>query len=87
MDLDHALAVIRARCEGALSDDELAEIEAAVSDLAPAILLDKDMAEKLMAVIDALEDRVAEMIERVETQHIEEEREAAFVDAAGETLQ
>jgi hypothetical protein len=49
-------------------------------------LLDADIAGKLFAVIDALEDRVRGMIKRVEAQHIEEEREAAFIDAAAEVF-
>ena len=64
------------------------EIEAAISGRAPPVMLDKDMAERLMTVIEALEDRVAGMVERVKAQHIEEEREAAFVDgAASEALE
>ena len=86
MDVDYIVSLLSARMPE-LSELERAEIEAAISGRAPPVLLDADMAGRLMAVIEALEDRLAGMIERVEAQHVEEERAAAFVDAAGETLQ
>lgn len=86
MDVDAIVSLLSARIPE-LSDVDRAEIEAAIRGRPPPVLLDKDMAERLMAVIEALEDRVAGMIGRVEVRHVEEEREAAFIDAAGETLQ
>lgn len=82
MDDNRAVALIRSRCDGALTAVELDEIEAAIRQRPAPILLDADVAEKLTTVLDALEDRLAGMIERVDAQRIAEAREAAFIDAA-----
>ena len=84
MDADHVLALLAARIPE-LSDADRAEIEAAISGRAPPVLLDQDTARRLMAVIDAIQQRLDEMTaalaERAMAQEAQE-RENAFVDAA-----
>lgn len=82
MDDDHAIALIRHRCGDALTEVELAEIEAAISDRAPPVLLDADVAGKLMAVTDVIEQRLDQMTAALAERALAQERENAFVDAA-----
>ena len=85
MDIDRAIALITARCPEL--EPDLAEIEAAISGRAPPVMLDKDMAERLMTVIDVIERRLDEMTAALDERAIAQELEASFIDAAGETLQ
>lgn len=86
MDDDHALAVIRSRCDGALTAVELDQIEAAIRQRPAPIMLDADMAGKMMTVIDAIEERLGAMENAWRERAMAQEREAAFIDSASEVF-
>jgi hypothetical protein len=86
MDDDHAVALIRSRCGDALTELELDQIDAAIRQQPPPVMLDADVAEKLTTVVDAMERRLDAMTEVLAERSLAQQQEDAFVDAAAEVL-
>ena len=84
MDDDDFLRLIEARCPE-LSELELDQIEAALANRLW-IVLDGDVAEKLMAVIDVIQQRLDELTAALAERAIAQEIEASFIDSAAEVL-
>jgi hypothetical protein len=95
-DAEYVLRVIASRCGDALDAVTLAEIEAALKDKPAPIMLPAEIAARIGAVLDAIEERLAAMEEALLARKAEDERRAiederrvienAFIDSAGETL-
>lgn len=86
MDDDELVRLVAARCGDALTEVELAEIEAAISDRAPPVMLDQIVAEKLFAVIDLIERRLDQMTAALAERAMAQEIEASFIDSASEVF-
>jgi hypothetical protein len=65
VDADHAIRVIRARCSDAIAPSDLDQIEAALTGRDDE-MLSREVAERIVEVIDALETRVVAMDSRLD---------------------
>lgn len=86
MDDDRASALIRHRCGDALTEVELDQIEAAIRQRPAPILLDADVAGKLFAVIEVIEQRMGEMTGALTERALAQEIEASFIDSAAKVF-
>jgi hypothetical protein len=76
MDLDRIATLIRARCPEL--EDDMAEIADRLS--ARTVALSDEVAERILDVVEALEDKFDALVERVEAERMAKDTEAAFID-------